>query len=1297
MTKKLVSKINHYTMMQKLLHIVFFLILFSVPQFSYSQDTDNDTYSNDIDLDSDNDGIPDTVEQGSSIANGPECGGEVNFDFNAIATEESGDGNVSTLLEGEVFRIANVGTGLDVLVTLVDFVGATVTTLDDNSSNSTYFKPGVEFIGVPAGQEAYVEFNLQFVLSGSITPAVVPEVFINLNDIDGNTDMSEKDKVQTPISYVIDSPTDVTITEEANFLVATSGSTNYSGTSNANPTVNIASRYLNLSSYTVRLGILTSATLATINLPNTIRNYSIEFSCVTNFVNPQIVFADSDGDGIANYLDIDSDNDGIPDNVEAQTTNGYIQPSGGVNGSGSPINYGPFLTPVDTDGDGVPDYLDADSDNDGTPDILENGMGNTLSGNDSDNDGLDDNFETNGINDASFDVNEDFNDPSSLPDADGDLLSGGDVDYRDLFDVNPTTTAALEFDGIKDYLRVNSFIDGLDQVTIMAWVKIDNTASGTMTIAGEDLGCRLFVENGNKIGFLTTTAGNTSSLVVSSAINTNEWHHVTGVFSATTGVNELYVDGELVGSNSGPASANIEVTSSSNGAFEIGRRSSNLINKEYFYGELDEVRVFNKSLSANQIQQMVFQEISNFSGNVRGTIIDKNIIDFSNSNNVLWANLLAYYPMSEIKGNDLNDYSQYSRTLKITNISAVQSETAPMPFQTNNDGDWSIQNTWLHGNVWDIENAATNKDWSIVQIKNEVTSSNSHTNLGLFIDTNKKLTIIGDHKVENTWYFELNGTLDLKSDSQLIQGAHSDLVTSSQGKILRRQEGNSSVYWYNYWASPVGISNATTLVDNNTNTNNASNTSYKLSMLKKGDGNNIQFTTAHDEVGKVSTRWTYMYQNGVTYYDYVSIDDDTNLQPGVGYTQKGTGNAGTEQQYIFEGKPNNGTILVNAIDTGGSGSVPSVSKTDYLLGNPYPSAVDLNKFILDNSAVIDGSIQLWQQWSGTSHNLNDYNGGYATVNLGGSVRASQFVGLNGGNSGGEEGTKLPTRYLPVGQGFTTEIVNTGNIIFKNSQRVFIKEADADGLDSDLGSAFLRSSEIPVDGSISEEKIMQKIRLEFNSVDGPAARRELLLVFSDFTTDEFDYGYEAKNSGVGNDDMSLILNDELMLIQAYAAIVDDKVVPLSIKTSGSYNYNIKITDLKNFDDDQAIYIKDNFTGETFDLRNNQAYEFSSESGTFSTRFEIVFHPGESLSTEEDAYQYNLIYFNTSTNKLFVKGLQKDVKHVQIINMLGQTVQEFTDVDYQDLNNGLQLSKLTTGTYVAYFKTENGIKTKKILVQ
>ena len=85
---------------------------------------------------------------------------------------------------------------------------------------------------------------------------------------------------------------------------------------------------------------------------------------------------DSDNDGIIDALDLDSDNDGIPDNIEAQTTNDYTPPN-----SDSPENYTTNngvnsaylsgLTPVNTDNDSFPDYLDTNSDNEGDDDTTE--------------------------------------------------------------------------------------------------------------------------------------------------------------------------------------------------------------------------------------------------------------------------------------------------------------------------------------------------------------------------------------------------------------------------------------------------------------------------------------------------------------------------------------------------------------------------------------------------------------------------------------------------------------------------------------------------------------------------------------------------------------------------------------------------------------------------------------------------------------------------------------------------------------------------------------------------------------
>ena len=68
---------------------------------------------------------------------------------------------------------------------------------------------------------------------------------------------------------------------------------------------------------------------------------------------------DTDGDGIPNYLDPDSDGDGISDAEEK-----------GPDGA----------DPRDTDGDTIPDYLDSDSDGDGISDKAEKGPDTCCSG-----------------------------------------------------------------------------------------------------------------------------------------------------------------------------------------------------------------------------------------------------------------------------------------------------------------------------------------------------------------------------------------------------------------------------------------------------------------------------------------------------------------------------------------------------------------------------------------------------------------------------------------------------------------------------------------------------------------------------------------------------------------------------------------------------------------------------------------------------------------------------------------------------------------------------------------------------
>ncbi|WP_417871922.1 choice-of-anchor L domain-containing protein [Winogradskyella sp.] len=166
--------------------------------------------------------------------------------------------------------------------------------------------------------------------------------------------------------------------------------------------------------------------------------------------NPLTDPTDTDGDGIPNFLDLDSDGDGIPDNVEAQSTNGYIAPAVTYTLQGVNTAYGTGLTPVDTDGNGVPDFLDTDSDGDGVSDTTEAGL--TLSGNGGGN-GLDNAYEN--VDDY-LDVNGTLNNPNTLPDADSDLGTGGDVDFRDA-----VTLGDNDGDGILDDADLDDDNDGI--------------------------------------------------------------------------------------------------------------------------------------------------------------------------------------------------------------------------------------------------------------------------------------------------------------------------------------------------------------------------------------------------------------------------------------------------------------------------------------------------------------------------------------------------------------------------------------------------------------------------------------------------------------------------------------------------------------------------------------------------------------------------------------------------------------------------------------------------------------------
>lgn len=147
------------------------------------------------------------------------------------------------------------------------------------------------------------------------------------------------------------------------------------------------------------------------------------------------VSKDTDGDGIPDQLDLDSDNDGIPDVIESQ-----IKPialsNKDANLDGLDDIFDSSAAAIDTDNDGIPNYLDLDSDNDGIYDLTESGSNAP----DTNKDGI--------IDTMDFGINGLSNALETNPDS-------GILKY---------TVLDSDNDGIKNYTEIDSDNDGCNDV-----------------------------------------------------------------------------------------------------------------------------------------------------------------------------------------------------------------------------------------------------------------------------------------------------------------------------------------------------------------------------------------------------------------------------------------------------------------------------------------------------------------------------------------------------------------------------------------------------------------------------------------------------------------------------------------------------------------------------------------------------------------------------------------------------------------------------------------------------------------
>ncbi len=340
-------------------------------------DKDLDGIPNHLDLDSDNDGIPDCAESFGVDANGD--GRIDNY------TDIDNDG-LSQNVDGSAGGVTGSGLALGALDTDADGIGNYL----DKDSDNDGIPDNIEVLGTDSNndgkQDSFSDSDgdgfcdaIDSDVGNDGTPENSSAALLRTSadgNGDGRTDswpFKNSDTDSKPNPYDLDSDGDgISDVKEAQLT-----DTNWDGRVD---------------------GVLSSdgwnaaiAGQGSLSLPNT------------------------DGIGRQNPYDIDSDEDGIPDNVEGLTTNGYLLPAAvdtdldGIDNSYDNFNGfgGDGIHPCDIDNDTQPDYLDLDTDSDGLIDRIEgndlnhNGLPDdnvALTGIDTDSDGLDDRFDNNNSN-----------------------------------------------------------------------------------------------------------------------------------------------------------------------------------------------------------------------------------------------------------------------------------------------------------------------------------------------------------------------------------------------------------------------------------------------------------------------------------------------------------------------------------------------------------------------------------------------------------------------------------------------------------------------------------------------------------------------------------------------------------------------------------------------------------------------------------------------------------------------------------------------------------------------------------
>lgn len=436
---------------------------------------------------------------------------------------------------------------------------------------------------------------------------------------------------------------------------------------------------------------------------------------------------------------------------------------------------------------------------------------------------------------------------------------------------------------------------------------------------------------------------------------------------------------------------------------------------------------------------------------------------------------------------------------------------------------------------------------------------------------NQVIYVEGDVTLLKNAVGDTEASIYLREGGQLLQGGIAS-TNAGDGFLSVQQVSPVNNAWaYNYWCSPVGFPGSGTGAAPG-NTNFGVNSIYEDTNAVGGGTEGIgtkavQSANVPSKFGytspklTISTYWLYQMKTPGTeaLANYTPISNLNNAEPGYGFTMKGVNvaaapgnipNGSHEQRYEFRGRPNNGdfTIPVMGPAVTGNNDPPTTAVETAkmtLTGNPYPSALDLNKVFHDPQNTTLNAIYYYDEnRTIMSHKYHlkpygyavwvpgpkdNYVGGVPNGNAGYHVAAAFSIwNQNGEITGPGSGTEIATNYkrmAPIGQGFmfvgNGEDGDIEHAYIKNSHRIYKQQAatnnsmfqrpDADNSNTDTSSEIgtdlsgdPSTGSVPQISQVDTRTPQLRLRVVFDN----ELSRELLLVFHPQATDGFDRGFDG---------------------------------------------------------------------------------------------------------------------------------------------------------------------------------------------